>query len=201
MEIAGLITKIRSELTDVQFYDDLSLYGTERVTAKKIELSFPLGASEVSGIIRRFIGLESYNLFIDNLSLTAEGDDFRCELVLYHPYPKDEAETADKEIQSYIKNRFRAVDRSKMMDAFLSIHQNYRTQTVTCRFVPDRDDRVDIGVQFNFGSYSGYNRYMHQVANSEAFEAEVSEYSSAESDDGEVVYHAEVTLHTTKFTL
>ena len=200
-ELTEILTKVHKNLTDLTFGNDTPCEENPEIHTKSIELSFHVSETSVAAVVQKFISAESYNMFIEKLWITYEYDGFRCKMLMYHPYPKDDTALTDEQIQSFIKDRFRSVDRAKLMSALLSIHQNYHTQSLSMRFTPDQSETVGINAKVDFSSYNGYSRYTYQITHSNTFKLEKSDYTIDSEEGAEYPCHSDITIRTDQFTL
>ena len=200
-ELTEILTKVHKNLTDLTFGNDTPCEENPEIHTKSIELSFHVSEASVAAVVQKFISAESYNMFIEKLWITYEYDGFRCKMLMYHPYPKDDTALTDEQIQSFIKDRFRSVDRAKLMSALLSIHQNYHTQSLSMRFTPDKSETVGINAKVDFSSYNGYSRYTYQITHSNTFKLEKSDYTIDSEEGAEYPCHSDITIRTDQFTL
>ena len=200
-ELTEILTKVHKNLTDLTFGNDTPCEENPEIHTKSIELSFHVSEASVAAMVQKFISAESYNMFIEKLWITYKYDGFRCKMLMYHPYPKDGTSLTDEQIQSFIKDRFRSVDRAKLMSALLSIHQNYHTQSLSMRFTPDKSETVGINAKVDFSSYNGYSRYTYQISHSNTFKLEKSDYTIDSEEGAEYPCHSDITIRTDQFTL
>ena len=200
-EIRTIITKTYDELTNLEISDPETSQDNDQFLIKTVEVSFPVSAANLN-VVKRMVENESYNLFTEKLWINASENDFRCKLLMYCPYPKEGTSLSQKEIQSFIKDRYRAIDRINLTDTLLSIHRNYLTQSLSCRFTPDSDNKVGINTKVDFGTYNGFSRYTYQVTHDKGgFELSKSDYTVEGQEGSSQVYHADLVLTTTQFTV
>lgn len=156
----------------------------------------------LTAFLKAIIQQEKNDLFLDRFVIERSYyDSFNCTVTLVNPTLTEEADLTENEAQRFVKSRFRALDRQKLLDAFLGLHANYNTQQASCQFTVDSQRRAAVDAVVSFASYKGFVSYRYKINSSEDFtvNSEVS-YEQA-SDDTEYPFHVTLTLYSDHFTV
>ena len=174
----------------------------ENITVASLTLTVNAEWKNLTAFLKKVVQQEKNDLYLDKLSIEkGYYDTFNCTVTIVNPYPAGEGAVSEEDAQQLIKSRFRAVNRQKLLDAFMSVHANYSLQKALCQFTVDSERRTAIDAEVNFASYKGFVSYRYRINESKDFTVNDDVKYEQQSDDSEMPFHVSLTLYTDKFTV
>lgn len=173
----------------------------ERLTASSLTVTVSAEWKDMTAFLTGLVKQERNNIFLDHLKLEkAYYDTFSCTVTLVNPTIRDDSDLSEDDAQRLVKSRFRAVDRQKLLDAFLGLHASYNLQQASGSFTADSQRRTAIDVLVRFASYKGFVSYRYRINSSEDFTVDSDvHYEQASDDDTDYPFVVSLTLYSDRF--